>query len=70
MSQHQDAAASQPVTKKSCQFCGFERSNADLLNAAPEMFAVLSEIDSVGFFDWDTFGPKIAAALAKAEGRS
>jgi hypothetical protein len=65
----QDAPASQTVTKKSCDFCGFARNNADLINAAPEMYAVLSEIDSVGFFDWGTFGPKIAAALAKAEGR-
>lgn len=45
-------------------------ANLHLIAAAPDLYAVLSEIDSVGFFDWEMFGPKIAAAIAKAEGRS
>jgi hypothetical protein len=63
----QDAPASPAVTKKSCQFCGFARTNADLLNAAPDLLAALKMLYADPH---STKGAKAAAAaIAKAEGR-
>lgn len=78
-----DAAPASPaVTKKSCHFCGFERGNADLLNAAPEllaacrMFAAIEIVDLYGNPLPESDDPEWAdimaarRAVAKAEGRA
>ena len=66
--------------KPTCQWCGFERTGANVINAAPELLAALKEFTGV----WDrgekfseidadeitAMRRRAAAAIAKAEGRS